>query len=565
MESDNLDDIDVSLQHLKDLTQVTQGVAYLTIQSQSFIMYCRLLAVPRVPATTQGIEPPTAARCPVYPGRMFDQLRQDWFHVLSLSIWCHTDNHCRSDVLTAPVQLRTASATIIVRCTPPFLPEHHFFLSLQILIVQALEARLQQRGSELQQLSQVLSRHGTTHDEGPSHAGSSPSADGRAVATEQHGLSAAVHRHAYEVASVQPSSESNTAHTAFPTPATGAGAAWPPPGSLNNTAAAADEQEQDAWSEDSGSLEFDSSLLEMAGEQSTPYSLLTEVIEAAGSVPHQQTRRKAAIPVWRQQLQQELQQQHARQRQDAHIAATAGQQLHASQQEAVWRAMQGQLPFCTAGGKVPETKHKLQKSLDHMLGTSGSRAHFPAIAAEQPRTASEASQARARSPPGEQVNDLQAASMSEVTTAAPQQSTSSNSNPTKAKIVVPLLDRYIQTAAAQATLHNAQQPADVAPVSAGLFQHASLPVDTLSAQHTIGTPPARSIKAAAGGTSPSHRSSPKRKIPSKQNEWAAADAATNAELTAYLKEHWQQQYICAAALVLQCAWRSRGPRVNYNR
>jgi hypothetical protein len=47
--------------------------------------------------------------------------------------------------------------------------------------------------------------------------------------------------------------------------------------------------------------------------------------------------------------------------------------------------------------------------------------------------------------------------------------------------------------------------------------------------------------------------------------WAAADAATDAEVSAYLRSHWQQQHMPAAALVLQCAWRSRVPRVMFGR
>lgn len=52
---------------------------------------------------------------------------------------------------------------------------------------------------------------------------------------------------------------------------------------------------------------------------------------------------------------------------------------------------------------------------------------------------------------------------------------------------------------------------------------------------------------------------------SKAAAWAAADAATDAEVHNYLRDHWQHQHLPAAALVLQCAWRARGPRLDFNK
>jgi hypothetical protein len=52
---------------------------------------------------------------------------------------------------------------------------------------------------------------------------------------------------------------------------------------------------------------------------------------------------------------------------------------------------------------------------------------------------------------------------------------------------------------------------------------------------------------------------------SKQQAWASADAQTDAEVDSYLLGHWQQHNLATAALVLQCAWRSRVARIAVGR
>jgi hypothetical protein len=51
----------------------------------------------------------------------------------------------------------------------------------------------------------------------------------------------------------------------------------------------------------------------------------------------------------------------------------------------------------------------------------------------------------------------------------------------------------------------------------------------------------------------------------KQQAWASADAQTDAEVDSYLLGHWQQHNLATAALVLQCAWRSRVARLAVGR
>jgi hypothetical protein len=79
----------------------------------------------------------------------------------------------------------------------------------------------------------------------------------------------------------------------------------------------------------------------------------------------------------------------------------------------------------------------------------------------------------------------------------------------------------------------------------------------------------RSRTATAQATSPSSnaamRASSNRSPRCTAAAWAAADSATDAEVDAFLRGHWQQQHLPAAALVLQCSWRSRRPRLAFNR
>jgi hypothetical protein len=79
----------------------------------------------------------------------------------------------------------------------------------------------------------------------------------------------------------------------------------------------------------------------------------------------------------------------------------------------------------------------------------------------------------------------------------------------------------------------------------------------------------RSRTATVQATSPASnaavRASSSRSPRSTAAAWAAADSATGAEVDAFLRGHWQQQHLPAAALVLQCAWRSRRPRLAFNR
>ena len=62
-----------------------------------------------------------------------------------------------------------------------------------------------------------------------------------------------------------------------------------------------------------------------------------------------------------------------------------------------------------------------------------------------------------------------------------------------------------------------------------------------------------------------HRGQAKGLRSSRFNQWAEDDAEADAEASAWLAEHRRQQQMPWAALVLQCAWRSRRPRLYFGR
>lgn len=349
-----------------------------------------------------------------------------------------------------------------------------------------------------------------------------------------------------------------------------------------------------AWSSESGSccLEWDSSLLELATEQSAPYSLLSEASSAVVD-PQQKQAHATCVPAWRQQMQHEQQLELARQHQHAESAAATRRQLHASQQAAAWDTAKQQLPFRPTGSKVVGAKHTLPKSLSSMLRQAVAAAtlvqHAATVATTKPVDVRPDDGAAEHQQPNPGPSSVQQESFAPAAAPCAAAGTQTMGTSSKQHAVIPLLDRYMSTAASQAA-EAASQKQQAACVNSRSDQQdaASSVGDTLAAPNglrsncnnkasrgTAGTLPAApncsSVSGKIGALGAAFSSRPARKgcvstrAASRAEEWAAADAATGAELACYLRDHWQQQYLPAAALILQCAWRSRGPRLQLNR
>lgn len=309
----------------------------------------------------------------------------------------------------------------------------------------------------------------------------------------------------------------------------------------------------------------------LAGEGSAAYSLLKETTTTTDTGEQQRTHRTPLLPGWRQQVQHEAAQALARQRREAAQAADAAKRLRASRHAGSWQAAQQQLPFRPTNSNIAGAKHRLQKSLSNMLRGAGASAagvgEFPAGALDTACVATAAEASIANPTRGTEL---------EIACVAP-----ATGHAIKQRTVVPLLDKFMQTTAAtaqqaqQRLQHSAVREPQQSPVRTAHQQAGECrPVNCRAApadgaKNANSQTPAAAVargRCSLSSSSGGRASTPKRQnAPPKAEQWAAADAATDAEVLGYLKDHWQQQHLPAAALVLQCAWRSRGPRLMFNR
>ena len=254
--------------------------------------------------------------------------------------------------------------------------------------------------------------------------------------------------------------------------------------------------------------------------------------------PHTVATAQRQPPQWKQQVQLEKQALAARQKQAAAEAAVRRSQQLAQDQAASSKLAQQLLPFQVQHSQVSKgVTHKLQKSLSMILreaaakqGAQGDVA-VPAIAAPV-------------GPPALPKNSrgvlLSAPAALPKGRSAEQQFASS-----------PKADK--------GRLQSCSPQASSSPRGVGV----------LSASHKLQKPLRSSVDALLPRECSTRRSNSSRTrpdaSPSKQQSWATADAQTDAEVSSYLLDHWQQQHLETAAVVLQCAWRSRVARLNFGR
>lgn len=238
----------------------------------------------------------------------------------------------------------------------------------------------------------------------------------------------------------------------------------------------------------------------------------TEALQTAKTAAAATATTTKKAPVWKLQVQQEKELLHSQQKQAAAQVAVRAKQETARRQAASWQAKQQHLPFHVQHNQAPSTAtHKLQKSLSMILRS--------AAAGQQDGMITWADSSEC-SPPGRRAGSLlqsQAACLAE-----PPPTAGSNSSR-------PVVSLKLQP---QAAVSKSADWDD------GRQQGAS----RCSASKRCVDPRAR-----------------------KQQAWAAADAVTDAQVDSYLLNHWQQQHLETAAVVLQCGWRSRVARLAFNR
>lgn len=366
--------------------------------------------------------------------------------------------------------------------------------------------------------------------------------------------------------------------------------------STSSVMSAADQAGDSAQSSthENSLLQCKSLQFELATEQSAQYSLLVGAAAATEELKVEQAH-AAHVPAWRHQLQQEQELQLARQRHHADSAAASRRQMQANQQAASWDMAKQKLAFKPTSSRVSGTRHTLKKSLSNMLrhaaeqtpgqATDGHHA-TPAATAKLSNNEMDCNKETATIFTCGQVNTQQTSAGAAAGAGAASTSCITGTG-SKRGAVVPLLDRYMSMAASHApeATRLKQHPANILKEALGQRTAASsltrtlasgtggsagsnaLPNTTATASNVQSHSSAYFITGlrSAIADDHAHRRNSKRKATPTADEWAAADAATNAELAGYLRDHWQQHSLPAAALRLQCAWRSRGPRAHFNR
>lgn len=273
---------------------------------------------------------------------------------------------------------------------------------------------------------------------------------------------------------------------------------------------------------------------------STAGSLSLTAAASSSSGQHSSRQPAASVkqqtPLWKQQVQQEKQMLHARQKQAAAEAAARSRSESAQKQAASCQLAQQQLPFQVQHSQTSRgATHKLQPSLSMILREAAAKqGGLQGFAAPDP-------------------------------IAAPVGPTQL---PTRTRGT--LVSAPAASAQHGAQTMQQQSVGDPRP-DTGRLQSCSSPRASISSCQGQGAHSSLHRSGASlGGSAPraGSLSSSRSRLDiggSKQQFWATADAQTDAEVSSYLLEHWQQQHMATAALVLQCAWRSRAARLSFSR
>jgi hypothetical protein len=260
------------------------------------------------------------------------------------------------------------------------------------------------------------------------------------------------------------------------------------------------------------------------------------------------------VPAWKQYVQQEQQMLRARQKQ----AATEARNLkQLAQKEAVsWQAKQQQLPFQVQHSDVSGgVRHKLQKTLSMILKDAADRQQAEESASVCSQTARAIGQQPAAAAqvgskePGSTAVALpgQGFTTADVVAAAATTSCSSRVD------MLPI--HPFQSSKGTAGCNSSSTNNAAGASAAG---HQSLKDHGSAGRLTLRE---RANRRSSPGRPALFSSSSNRK----HQAWAAADAQTDAEVNSFLLDHWQQHHMATAALVLQCAWRSRVARLTCGR
>ena len=231
----------------------------------------------------------------------------------------------------------------------------------------------------------------------------------------------------------------------------------------------------------------------------------------------------------------------ARQKQAASEAAARSRHQLAQQQAASCQLAQQQLPFQVQHSKVSRgITHKLQRSLSMILREAAAKqsGFNEGFVVPDPFAAPVDSTALARRSRGALVPaPLALAAPAAQAAKAFQQQPVSNPGPDTERLLLCSSPRASLSGSrgqeALSSLHRSQEPLK-------------------------GRAPPRACSLSSSRSRLDLGSS-------KQQCWATADAQTDVEVRSYLLEHWQQQHLATAALVLQCAWRSRAARRSFGR
>jgi hypothetical protein len=261
------------------------------------------------------------------------------------------------------------------------------------------------------------------------------------------------------------------------------------------------------------------------------------------------------VPAWKQHAQQEKQMLQARQKQAATEAA-ARNKKHLTQQEAVsWQATQQQLPFQVPHSHVSGgVTHKLQKTLSMILRDAANRQQAQEMASVSRQTAGVAGPhpaATAQVGSKQPVVSALAPTGQGFRTAAVVAAAAAESCSSRVDMLPAQAFQIPEGAAGNSSSRNA--------AGASVAGHQSVQADSGSIGRLT---PREQANRHSSHSRPALTSS---SSSSKHQAWAAADAQTDAEVKSFLLDHWQQHHMATAALVLQCAWRSRVARLAFGR
>lgn len=267
------------------------------------------------------------------------------------------------------------------------------------------------------------------------------------------------------------------------------------------------------------------------------------------------SNKQQQAPLWKQHAQLEQQTSQAQRKQAAAEAAARNRQQLAQQEFVGRQAAQQQLPFQVQHSQVSSgVQHKLQKTLSMILRAAADRQQ--AQAGTSVASAAPASVDSIKLP----VGSIEPVSAVVAPAAARGPCASSAAAAAGASILSNSAD--LVSAGTRTSPRRPRNSSTAGPAAAAAAiaqrqsQHAhSSSIGELPVQgHNIGDRRSSTSRPALSSSGSS-----------KRQVWAAADAQTDAEVNNYLLDHWQQHHLGTAALVLQCAWRSRVARLALGR